>query len=139
MEIAENLKGSIGEVNEKVSNFSQAYSEIVGISEQTNLLSLNASIEAARAGEEGKGFSVVADGVSQLAERSKHAVRVISESIQKINDKFGNWKDTSEKSITNIKEIMGGVEMVKNLSISSELLSKETSSEVKNLLYFPST
>jgi len=126
--------------SEELSDFSKVVAEmksnislIKEISDQVSFLALNASIEAARAGEEGKGFSVVADGVSQLAERSKHAVRVISESIQKINDKFGNWKDTSEKSITNVKEIMGGVDIVKNLSISSELLSKETSSEVKNL------
>jgi methyl-accepting chemotaxis protein len=48
------------------------------ISEQINLLSLNASIEAARAGEQGRGFAVVADEVSKLAEKSQDGVKEIS-------------------------------------------------------------
>ena len=56
---------------------------IVGISEQTNLLSLNASIEAARAGEAGKGFAIVASEVKKLADHSKSASVNISDIISK--------------------------------------------------------
>ncbi|MCR4435661.1 MAG: methyl-accepting chemotaxis protein [Eubacteriales bacterium] len=69
--ISSSLKERIDAIQQSVKNYNRVTGEIVSISDQTNLLSLNAAIEAARAGESGRGFSVVADEVKKLAEQSK--------------------------------------------------------------------
>lgn len=61
---------------------------IAGLTEQTNMLSLNASIEAARAGEAGKGFTVVSEQVRKLAERTKTATGNINDVVSKFAKKI---------------------------------------------------
>ena len=75
---------NIEQLNSKTANIGQILEVIKGISEQTNLLALNAAIEAARAGEAGRGFAVVADEVRGLAQRTRASAQEIHSMIDEL-------------------------------------------------------
>jgi len=73
-------------LNDKTADIGRILDVITGISEQTNLLALNAAIEAARAGEAGRGFAVVADEVRSLAHRTQTSAQEVQQMIEQLQN-----------------------------------------------------
>lgn len=91
------LSKSVNEAKSHINNTHEVIEFINKISQQTNLLGLNAAIEAARAGEQGRGFAVVASEVRKLSEDSVEATK-------KINTILGNIESSMQTIITGIEQ-----------------------------------
>lgn len=95
-EINEITRQTTNELNTRIKEVANIITTITSISDDTTLLSLNASIEAARAGEAGKGFAVVADEIRKLSEETRNSAEQIADIINKLVEDI-------EKASTNME------------------------------------
>lgn len=128
---------SIQSSTEGLKTRSEAIGEILQLitqmSEQTNLLSLNASIEAARAGEYGRGFAVVAEEIRKLADGSAQAVNDIGRLLNEIQ---GEALHVAGQMVIGVQEVKVGMDIARDVQVNFGKIvdtSKEADFGVKNI------
>ncbi|MDP2561309.1 methyl-accepting chemotaxis protein [Psychrobium sp. 1_MG-2023] len=129
----------INELADNVAKIDSIMQVINSISDQTNLLALNAAIEAARAGEHGRGFSVVADEVRQLSQRTQDSSSEITRMLEVIEQNTRGVVDTAKTNVADCEatkqksdESVAGLEEVAKLIESTTLSANEIALEANS-------
>ena len=129
-ELMEQVASNMQSITECAQQMTEIISLIDGIAFQTNILALNAAVEAARAGDHGKGFSVVAEEVRNLAHRSAEAAKNIKTLIDVTSSNVTQGASVVSEAEKNMHEIVTGSG---NVSRLMDEISTSTAEQEKGI------
>lgn len=119
---SKNMDSETVAVQKEITHVTNITSEIKKISNQSNILGINASIEAARAGENGRGFTVVAQEIRKLADETKDSAKNIEEDVQSMQNSITALLE-SVKQLATVSEVqaIGVTELTQAIGHISDL------------------
>lgn len=128
----------VNQISVSIGEYERILGKIKGISEQTNILAINASIEAAGAGQFGKGFAVVASEIRMLAVKSADTLKAAEQHTNQILDRINGIKGCSEKIMTDVDNTKENVtntdKSVDSLNDSLKFISQSVS-EITDIIH----
>lgn len=125
---------------ESLSRMIESFTQVIsGIANKTNILSLNASIEAARAGDQGRGFSVVASEVRNLAAKTAKSSKEIADTIVKVQEFIATTVNSMNEIYENTTlqhEMAGSVNELLNRVLQAALVANDESRGMEHEIAF---
>ncbi len=137
LERATSIEDYVAKIGVNIGEYERILDKIKSISEQTNILAINASIEAASAGQFGKGFAVVAGEIRNLAVKSANTVKAAEQHTKEI---LGSIDGIKQSSDTIMSDVNGTINNVENTDSSVDELNKgllfinESIAEITNII-----
>ena len=131
--VVSRVVATMNEINESAKSIADIIGVIEGIAFQTNILALNAAVEAARAGEEGRGFSVVAGEVRNLAQRSAAAAKEIKTLISASVERASNGSTLAQDAGQTMDEVVKAVKRVNDIIGEISAASREQRAGIEEI------